>query len=609
MKFSAGIAAVFAILAFASKAEAQQGDSVSAPQTQEAKTLSDTTQSDTVAVPSAPKQANYYRAPLDGVLLSSANFAEARTNHFHSGVDLKTGGVEGKPIYAVADGNIARICIAPWGYGRALYIDHPNGTSSVYAHMQRFTAEVEKYVDNARYNQKKHNVDLYLGIDKFPVKKGQLIGYSGNSGASAGPHLHFEIRETASQRTTNLFQKKIVEVKDNLPPTIVKLHYIEVDTLAGVPVNSTPKSLAVTKKSDSVFALADTSVVEVGPNGYFVLECTDRKNNSHNTMGMYRVVMSIDSVQVFGFKLDGFLFSETRYVNSFTHYAMQKGSRNELVRLAVQGNNKLKIYDNTRNRGALWLADTLVHRVDIAAHDDNGNISRLSLDVRRRTAARPAPSQPEGSAKVEWNKHFYKNFGGLEVRIPARVLYESIYLTHSLDSVPANSVRLAAFSPLHRLHTPDTPLHSYINVAIAPTDVPSYLTSKLCLARVQDNGRFTHAGGKYQDGKVVAEVRDFGAYCVVADTIPPTATPSFKNNADLRTVKEISFSMADNFSGVKSYTATIDGHWIAFEQQGNKVTHIFDLARIAYTGQKHTIRFTLTDTSGNTATIERTFIK
>lgn len=576
-----------------------------------AQEVADTVVADTKSVVEAlPEGKSYYRSPLDIPLLPSANFAEARTDHFHSGVDIKTGGVEGKPLYAAADGNIARICIAPWGYGRALYIDHPNGTTTVYAHMQRFTADVEKYVDNARYSQKKHNVDLYTSADKFPVRKGQLIGYSGNSGSSMGPHLHFEVRETASQKPVNVFARKYMTVRDDIAPTIVKVHYIETDTVSGVPVHAQVKTLEVVKKSSSLFALADTSVVEVGRNGYFVLECTDRKNNTHNTMGLYDVSLRVDSVPVFRFRIDGFLFAERRYVNSLTHYAMQKGSRNELLRLAVQDNNRMRIYSGVKNRGALVLDDDSTHLVEMVACDDNLNTALMSFRVRRRAADVPMTIVEDTSAvKVDYSKHFSHKFDELEVKIPARTLYESIFFKAYKAAAPENGMKLAVYSPLYSVHTADVPLHTNISVGIGVSDVPQRHHRKLCLARMLDSGKFSYAGGEYANGRVTAEVRNFGNYCAVADTIPPTVSASFKSGTDLRGVKSVTFTMADNFSGVKSYTATIDGQWIAFEQQGNKVTHVFDPVRIAYKGTTHNLVFTLTDNKGNTTTIKRTFIK
>lgn len=567
----------------------------------------------TVSAQDAGKYDGYYRQPLDGRLLLSANFAETRTDHFHSGIDVKTGGVEGKPLYAAADGYICRVGALPTGFGRVLYINHPNNTTTVYAHMQKFIPEIEAYVASERYRLKRHRVDLYPSADMFPVKKGQLIGYSGNSGSSMGPHLHFEIRDTPSQKIMNVPALGVYDIRDDIPPTIVRLHYIEMDTVNGVPVSYPPVPVDVMNVSKGEYILSDTSVVEVGENGYFVLEATDRKNDTHNTMGIYRTVMSIDGDIVFSYKIDNYLFSEQRYVNSLAHYGMQKGSRNELLRLAVQENNKLPFYSDVRNRGAVCLADGDVHRVDISAWDDSGNVSTVSLRVRRRRSGEkpPVPAKLLEGMPVYCNKSFARNENGAYVAIPAGALYEPIFYTQNIDSSPERSPDgRKLYSPVHAIHREDVPLHKAIDVSIDVSGVPAGFESKLCLARVSADGtKYTYAGGKYEKGRMVCSVRNFGKYCVTADNKPPTVTPSFKDGENLSSKSSVSFTLRDDFAGVASFNAAIDGKWIAFEQQGAVITHYFDPSRITYNGGEHELSITVTDNVGNSTTLKRKFIK
>lgn len=555
----------------------------------------------------------YYRQPLDGRLLLSANFAEARTDHFHSGIDIKTGGVEGKPLYVAADGYIVRVGASPTGFGRVLYINHPNNTTTVYAHMQKFIPEVEAYVKSERYRLRQHKVDLNPSADKFPVKKGQLIGYSGNSGSSQGPHLHFEIRETPSQRILNVPALGVYDIKDDLPPMIVKLHYIEVDTIKGVPVNYPAKSAGVTNVGSGEYVLADTPVFEVGKNGYFVLETTDRKNDTHNTMGIYSAAVSVDGSQVFSFKIDSYLFSEQRYVNSLTYYPMQKGARNEFLRLAVQANNKLPVYSGVKNRGALYLKDNDVHSVEIAAADDNGNVSELSFKVKRRdegVEAALAESAKEGTP-LDHKKQFVNNGDGLYVTIPANSLYEPVlYNQEIIASLERTPEGRKIYSPVYSIHKDDVPLHTAMTVSVDAPEVPANLLPKLCLARVSANGNgYSYAGGKYANGKVTASLRNFGRYCVVADNKAPTITPSFAEGADLREKSSLAFTLKDDFSGIASFNVTLDGKWVPFEQQGSVITHYFDPSKIEYKGGKHEIVISVTDNKGNTGSLKRSFIR
>lgn len=554
----------------------------------------------------------YYRQPLDGNLLLSANFAEARTDHFHSGIDIKTGGVEGKPLYAAADGYIARIGALPTGFGRVLYINHPNNTTTVYAHMQKFTPEVEAYVKSERYRLRRHRVDLNPAITKFPVKKGQLIGYSGNSGSSGGPHLHFEIRDTPSQRILNVPALQVYNIKDDIAPTIAKLYYIETENINGIPVDHKPKPIEVTHISGGEYKIAGTSAIEVGKNGYFVIEATDRKNDTHNTMGIYNVDMRIDNEAVFSFKLDSYLFTEQRYVNSQTHYSMQKGMRNEFIRLAVQPNNKLPIYSGVKNSGLLSLNDPDEHLVEISVMDDNRNKSYVSFKVKRRNGE--APKIPESATEgtpLNCKQQFTNNKDGLAVSIPANSLYESIFYTQAITGNPERSPQgRRLYTPIYSVHTEDVPLHMAMTISLDVPEAPAGIIPKLCIARVSADGNtYSYVGGKYSNGKITVSTRNFGRYCVMADNQGPTITPSFSDGANLSDKDAISFTLADDFSGVSYFTANIDGKWIPFEQQGRVITHYFDPEHIKYNGDKHNLTISATDNTGNTSTITRTFIR
>lgn len=555
---------------------------------------------------------SYYTAPLEGKILLAGNFAEARTDHFHSGVDIKTDGVEGKPLCAVADGYISRVNISPFGFGRAIYIAHPNGTTSVYAHMQKFTPEVEKLVAERRHATKSHSGDMYTEANaaspRFPVKQGERIGWAGNSGSSSGPHLHFELRESGSQRPLNVAAMKIYDIKDDLHPMIVRLHYVEVDTVKGVPVTSPPRAIDVMSTSAGHYRLADTSVVRLGRCGYFVLEATDRKNETQNTMGIYSVRLKLDAAAHFSFHLNSFLFSETRYVNSLTHYGMQKGEKNEFLRLAVQAGNMLPIYSSVKDRGAIVLRDDDTHEITLEVEDDNWNVSTLSFRVALRADGKVfSPDQPAGSIATQPRKAFSHSAGGLSVSIPADALYEPVFYTQAVDSVTKG--KRTMYSPIYTVHDEQVPLHKAATISIAVKDVPANLQSKLTFACIAPDGKYSHALGKYENGRVTGTVRRFGRYAVTVDNSAPTITPSFEDGADLKGKQEISFTLRDDFSGVSYFSATIDGKWIPFEQKGAVITHIFDNTRISYKGGTHNLVITVSDSKGNSTTLKRSFVR
>lgn len=210
---------------------------------------------------SAPVSAQHlapedYIFPLRNVAgLYSANFGEMRPNHFHSGIDIKTDGMTGKPVLATADGYISRIAVTPGGYGRAIYITHPNGTTSVYGHLSKFRDDIEKYVHEERYRTRRNSINLYPSADRFPLKQGEQFAWSGNTGSSAGPHLHFEIRDSRTQRTLNTISSGVIRTRDDIPPRLVKLYYVEVDSVRGVPVHARPRPVELVEKTPGRYAL------------------------------------------------------------------------------------------------------------------------------------------------------------------------------------------------------------------------------------------------------------------------------------------------------------------------------------------------------------------
>ncbi len=303
---------------------------------------------------------------------------------------------------------------------------------------------------------------------------------------------------------------------------------------------------------------------------------------------------------------------------------MQRGSRNELLRLGGQPMDKLPVYYGVRDRGAVVLRDEELHAVRIVAEDDNGNISEVGFRVKRagRTAqasvneqtsvnAQAAGMQADGmqadGTPADCRRQFSYSMDGASVTIPAGALYESILYKQSSQEVA--QPRMKHYSPVYTLHNDNVPLHQAITIAIDVADVPDAVKPKLCLARIAADGRYRYAAAKHEGGRVSGKVRAFGRYVVVADKTPPVIKPSFSEGADLTGAKSISLTLSDNFSGVPSFSATIDGQWIAFEQRGNTITHFFNPERISYNGAAHTLKITATDSKGNSATLTRKFVR
>lgn len=553
-------------------------------------------------------QDDYYRFPMDVPPLLSANFAEMRTNHFHSGIDIKTGGTVGHDVYAVADGYISRVSVTPGGYGRALYIAHPNGTTSVYGHLQSFSPQVEKYLKEQRYKQQKSNITLFFTSEQFPVRRGDVVAVSGNSGYSLGPHLHFEIRNTADSRTLNTLARGFVKVRDRIAPTISALYYVRVDTVSGVPLHGVPRKIELTS-SGNVYT--SSSAVEVSGCGYFIIETTDRKNDVNNTFGVYRIVESLDEEPVVVFEKDEFLFSNTRYCNACVNFSAQKRSRNEHIMLALKQNNMNPMYKSVVNRGVVCASEGQSRRVRILVEDDCGNSASLDFEIRGVGNSSPVQSADASGRKVGCDSKFSYSSDGLMITIPAGSLYEPMFYRQSViaPSLVARPDNIAPLSKIYAVADSDVPLHKAFSMAIA-VSLPETLASKACFASVSEKGTLSCAGGKYRNGLVEGSLSSFGRYCVVADTVAPVVTPSFKDGDDLGGRRSVTFTMRDNFSGIADFQCSVDGKWAILEQDVIKgtATLFFDSDRMD-AGRNHTLTFTAVDGVGNKTVIVRKFLR
>lgn len=535
----------------------------------------------------------------DVARLYAANFGEMRPAHFHAGIDIKTDGAEGKPLVAVADGYVSRVSLAAGGYGRAVYLTLRNGTTAVYGHLQRFRDDIEEHVRQERTARRANGVNLWFGPEAWPVKQGDVIGFSGNSGSSMGPHLHFEIRDTPTQRLYNVVREGVIRPEDNLPPRIMRLHYVEVDTLQGVPVRSRMESYAVVREAEGRYRLTREEPVGVGRKGYFVAEVTDRRNGVHNTFGIWRVTASADGIPYFEYRMDGFTHDLSRCCDAVSCYPLQLGSRNEVIRLARLAGAPDCFYPTMEERGLVRTAEGQQRRIRIEAEDDCGNRSALEFTIRGRTESFRA--EPDTAAVAVYPDRTSLLQVGREARIsiPEGALYEPVFAKPERRETPQADSGVVVLSPAYRFLSPETPLRHAAAVTIR-THVPRPLQLQTVLAVRNRKGRLAHVGGTYANGAVTATTYATGDLTVVADTLPPSIRPLFTEGADLSKAEGLRFRVADNFSGIAAWTLRIDGEWVPCDRFPVKGTlvHFFDNPA---TRRKHEVQLSVRDGCGNTA--------
>ena len=545
-----------------------------------------------------PLDPTAYRYPiLDVPGLHSANFGEIRPGHFHAGIDIKTDGVEGKRLVAAMDGYVSRIVVQAGGYGRAVYLTLRNGTTAVYGHLQRFRDDLEQVVRDERYRRSSNSVDLWFAADRFPVQQGDLVGYSGNSGSSGGPHLHYEIRDTRDQRLRNPVTERIIPIADSLPPRFMKLHYVEIDSIDGICLRRPVESYAVVRTESGRYRLTRSEPLPVGRRGYFIAEVTDRRNGVQNTFAVWRLQASIDGKPYFEFRIDHFTHDLSRTCDAVSDYALQLGSRNEAIRLARTEGAPALFYPTMVNRGVIGCEAGERRTVELLCEDDCGNRSQLAFEiVGRPTPFQAAQPAPELKALRRTKSNVVEQ-GDLTVRIPAGALYEGQFARIEAGTLPKVDSGVVVLSPAYRLLDARTPLEKDIQVTIR-TRVPEALRFKAVVVVRNYLGKPVRLGGRCEQGAVTVETRSAGDWFVAADTLAPRIRPAFNDGADLRSASRLTFRVSDNFSGIASWRLEIDGKWVPCDRYPMQGTLVHHFDRPA-DGQMHRAVLNVTDGSGN----------
>ena len=553
--------------------------------------------------PLGPIDANYYAVPMKIPFFLAGNFAELRPNHFHGGIDIKTQGRTGVPVYAAATGFISRISISPSGYGNALYIDHPNGTTTVYGHLESFAPQIEDYIRKIQYEQKMFAINHIVPSETLPVKKGDQIAKSGNAGSSGGPHLHFEIRRTKEEIMLNplLFH---MPVKDKIKPVIQALMVYPVSDDAGVSGKQLPQRFETILTGGSYQLKSKLPIAVWGKIG-FGLQAIDLLDGTPNKCGIYSLKLSIDNQLIYSFTMDEIVIDESKYINSLMDYALAIHTGRRLYRTWIEPGNKLSIYDVAEKKGIYQATDKLPHHVKYDITDAYGNATSLAFTIQSKEVSLTR-AEPKGEQfKYNRNNHIRKD--DLEFHISEGALYEDMDFQYLMK--PGNA---KFYSPIYQLHNSSVPLHFACLLRIKAVNLPANLQSKVMLAQVDPtSGRIYSATGKFVDGWVEGNIRVLGNYTLAVDILGPKIIPlSIVNNKTLKDVNKLRFTITDNISGIDSVRGTIDGQWVLFEYdlKNNLISYTFDKKRFQF-GQNHDLNLEATDFKGNTSTYKANFYK
>src|SRR5215217_2726946 len=426
-----------------------------------------------------------FRSPLDiSPPALAGSFGELRANHFHSGIDFRTNQRQGYPVYAIADGYISRLRVQNSGFGLALYINHPNGFTSVYGHLQRFSPKIAQQVKSLQYQKKSYEIDEFPNSMLIPVHKGEVIAYSGNTGSSGGPHLHFEIRDTKTEATINpqLFG---IDIPDNIPPVIYSIYVYQLNQKAFNEF--TPKQYLQVAGGNGSYRLAKTSTITLGGEVGFGMVTTDRHNGASGLNGVYSIELQLDGSPVYISSLERFEFENSKAINSHIDYPMYLNSKRSIQKSFVDPGNPLKIYSNLVNNGRISFTDGKRHQLKYIVTDSRGNKSVLEFQVQADN--KPVQEKAEAQQGTTFSYATPNEYNNDEIKaiLPKGTLYNDLNFIYKRAPKPA----AGAYSAMHQIHNNRTPLHTGFQLWIRPDST---------LGQYRDKAVIVNAGRASQGG-------------------------------------------------------------------------------------------------------------
>ena len=531
----------------------------------------------------------YFANPLGLPISLTANFGELRPGHWHMGLDLRTDQKENLPVLAAADGYIAHIGIRPLSFGKFIIINHPNGYSTLYAHLNEFYPELEKFVREKQAEKESWPIELDFTENEFKVRKRDMIAKSGNSGGSQGPHLHFEIIDTKSGRSLNpqLFG---FNIKDDVPPTISKLAMYDRSMSTYL---QTPQMISVTK-TDSGYFTKPRKLLTGQKKSSFAITATDRVSGSTGANGIYAAWFYYDSLPQIVFVIDSMNYRESDYINAH----IDKRYRNAGGPL-VQHLSKLpgfhgRVYEEMDGTGIVELNDTLVHTIRIEVFDADKNFSTVIFQLQYSDSLAKKFKRPLNGRLLIPNQVNIVEEKEFEVYMPEHCLYDSIPFAYNQQNVFSPD----AITALHHFGDPVYPMHSSFTVRIKTVKpVSDNLKSKIIMLK-EWKGASAIRKAEWQNGWVSASFDNLGNFQAFVDTTAPTinAPAKGKDTLDLSPLNRIVFTPSDNFA-VRSFRAELDSKWLMFSNdKARSYVYIFD-EQCPY--GVHEIKVRVEDLAGN----------
>ena len=539
---------------------------------------------------------NYFRSPLDISLHLSGTFGELRNNHFHAGVDIKTKRRTGFPVYATADGYVSRIKVAIWGYGKVIYISHPNGYTSVYAHLSKFGDGIQEYVKNIQYQKESYETgNIYPAENEITVKKGQVIAFTGRTGGFVAPHLHYEIRDTKTEHIINplLFGLKI---KDSIAPRINKLIAYPIGEASRINRSVKKQTLAI--KKDSLNNYRTNRISASGSIG-FGINVYDLLGKELNRNGVYSIEMKVNGKRRYYHDVETFSFAESKYINLLIDYPYFATYKNRIQKTFREKETKLSIYEDLVKDGFVDVKEGFSYKVEIIAKDFKGNRSSVKIPIIG-VKSESILLQEKDTTNYKILKNKFQKFteGGVTVAFPKNTFYKDIFIDFSVNG------------KLATIHKPTIPLNKSFTITFDSTMYRKSEVNNIYIANINNKKYPYYQNTRKREDKLFTTTKTLGKYTLLIDNeLPKIYNLNFKNNNWVSKLNYLTIKISDTQSGIKSYEAFIDDEWILMEYDVKKKKLSYNFSDKKLVGSKHIFKLVVSDNVGNTNTYNATFYR
>ena len=520
---------------------------------------------------------NDFESPMKIPLILSGTFGELRSNHFHSGIDFKTNQEIGIPIYAPAPGYVSRIKVSPYGFGKAIYINHENGLTTVYAHLDKFNSEINDYILKKQYEKKSFSLDLSISKDKFKLSTGDTLAYSGNSGSSTGPHLHFEIRDTKTQHPLNPMNWDF-KIKDTKKPIIEEIYIYDLKN----PLKITKQKMINDINIAGSFA--------IGIKAHDILDLAQNKNGI-NTIKIY-----LNDQLYFHYDIQEFSFNETKYINSLIDFKEYTKNKQRIYKCYVEKNNQLSVYKELVNNGIITGIEEKSHKIKIVIEDSYKNTEKKEFVFNYKNSEKI--DLVESKEIIDCNQDFKFENENLEIFIPKKSLYQDCIFSYKENNKNDNHSEYTVISS-------EIPLHKTFSLSIRLNKNTSN-PENLIMVRLDGNDSI-YVKSKLENNIIIGSPKSFGTFTLASDEIAPTIQ-SVNFKYDLSNETSIKFKVFDNLSGIDKYYAELNGEWILMEYdpKNNLLEHNFINKAV---NKEHKLYIKVSDKNSNFTEKEFYFVR